>query len=250
MKTPAITVVDRLQCSAAEAFVEVTEDLRSGVSEWHIANGIREILAGRGIRGYWYDIGVMALIGAERFKQMAAPEYDTKTPSREVLVRPGQTIFVDIHPQDAKTGRWGNWATTALFQPRASDDEQMQLLEQMREIQQRGIATITAESTGADVASFFLGEFETHGISLLDVRSNVGHTMHSGSKSEARRAFLDTGNKSPLGSCVVGIEPGGFRPKNSGPGDIVARFEDCVFVPHAGSAILLGPSSPVPLAIG
>ena len=58
---------------------------------------------------------------------------------------------------DTKTKIWGDWSSTVVFHPRRGiDDEQVAFLKEFRGIQRNGIAHITSETTGAEVAIYYL----------------------------------------------------------------------------------------------
>jgi len=119
----------------------------------------------------------------------------------------------------------------------------------MRNIQRSVIAKITFKTTGAEIASYYLNVFAGKGITLLDVRNNVGHTVHEGPKDSSQRIWLDQNNTKPLGEGIFTLEPGGIRQKKDGSGIVVGRYEECVYIPKLGNAILLGSKELLPLTI-
>jgi len=243
-----IEAVAQMQQQCIEAYLTVTASLRAGISEAEIANTIIEELRGRGVSRFWYDIPVVVLIGPVRFMQMVEPDYAIKNPSAEVHLQEGLPLFIDIHPQHA-SGQWGNFAATSLFEPQ--DQESVSFLKLMQQIQGEGIAALMSDMTGAEVAQWFQQRFQAEQIELVDVRGNFGHNMLQGPKVDTngkdKRSFLDEHTQTPIGGYIWGIEPGGIRKRGSGD-FLIARFEDCVYVPpEEGSPVLLGRQEPVPV---
>lgn len=239
-------IVAGLQETCAEAFTSVMSMLRSGMSETDIAVGLQAYLESRGIKQSWYDVPFMVLIGVERFRiGTTSTDYGEKGPSPSSYLSAGQFIHVDFSPMDPETGIWGDWSSTCVYEPTGENGrEQIAFLTEMRQLQRRGIEHFTAQSTGADVAKYFLDQYAEHGVTILDVRNNVGHSIHSGPKIEANRTWLDLDNTKPLGPGIFTVEPGGISDgKNN-----VARFEDCIYVPVTGKASIIGNMKDVPLS--
>lgn len=242
ISTETIAIVTRLQKTSAEVFKATEASLVSGMTEVDIADLIRQEYKKRGVSQYWYDVPINVLIGAERFKVgITTSDYVVKSPSKDVHIVDGSPVFIDLSPVDSETGWWGDWAATLVFHPRRGiDDEQVSFIREMRHIHRQGFADITALTTGADVAKFYLSEYGKIGATLLDVRNNVGHSMHRGPKSLTERVWLDESNTEPLGEGIFTVEPGGCRAKQNGEGAVMARFEDCIYIPPKGTAAVLG----------
>jgi len=238
----AVKTVGRLQALCADVFDDVVGRLQAGMSEFGIAQQLNQAFATRDITEYWYDVPLMVSIGTDRFKEgTTTTDYAVKGPSKNVRLEAGVPLFIDMSPLDTPTRLWGDWASTIVFQPREQiDDEQVAFLQTIKQIHRAGIARITAQTTGADLAKFYLGQYKEQAITLLDVRNNTGHSIHAGPKSEAKRTWLDLTNTTPLGEGIFAIEPGGFRSKKGGSGIVVGRFEVCVYIPAAGNAHILG----------
>lgn len=243
----SVHVVGKLQRVCVRAFTDVTASLRVGMSEQDIAVALRAHMTSQGITEHWYDVPFNVLIGVERFRiGTTTTDYAVKAPDPTVLLQEGQVVFVDFAPMDSKTGIWGDWSSTCVFHPKtAAQRKQVTFLEEMRKLHRRGIAQITAKTTGADVAHYFLDQFARRGVRLLDVRNNVGHSMHAGPKGEANRIWLDLDNTKPLGPGIFTVEPGGI----SSDGNMVARFEECIRIPEKGHAVVMGPKEMVPLVV-
>jgi Xaa-Pro aminopeptidase len=243
----ATKVVRRLQQVCAGAFTTVMTSLRPGMTELDIADALREQLALQGINGHWYDVPYNVLIGPERFRiGTTTSDYAIKAPSAHVTLAEGQVVHADFAPMDPDTGIWGDWSSTCVFHPRAeAAREQLAFLKTMRALHRRGISLITASTTGAEVAQYYLDQYAKLGVTLLDVRNNVGHSMHAGPKSQATRTWLDLDNTRPLGPGIFTVEPGGI----SSEGDMVGRFEECILIPDTGRAAINGPTRLVPLAV-
>ncbi len=93
-------------------------------------------------------------------------------------------------------------------------------------------------------------EFQKNGITpLWDARKNVGHSLHAGAKDKANRVWLDSNNTNPLGEGFFGVEPCGYRKERDGKGVVVARFEESIYIPNNGNAVILGSKELVPLSI-
>lgn len=238
--------VSNLQTICAGSYVAAMENLQIGMSELDIANILRELLEKQGINQHWYDVPFIVLIGVDRFRVgTTTSDYSLKAPSPNVRLEKGQFIHVDFAPMDPETGLWGDWSSTCVFGPDGeSGRAQVEFLDEMRRLQRSGINQISSKTTGADMARYFIDQYEQSGVTLLDVRNNVGHSMHSGPKSESNRIWLDTENSNPLGVGLYTVEPGGI----SGDGMYIARFEDCVYISPTGNAFILGDHKPVPLA--
>lgn len=252
MKTSeVIEIVHSLQRMSANTFVKVISSLQVGMSESDIAELMRLEFKLNSINEFWYNIPQNVLIGTERFKEgTISSDYTIKGPSKDVLLKDGDTVFIDFSPMDPETKQWGDWSSTIIFHPRKDiDGEQASFLHEMRQIHREGIKKINAKTTGADVANCYLEIFRKREITLLDVRNNVGHSLHTGLKNKVQRIWLDENNNDPLGEGFYAVEPGGFRPKVNGTGFIVGRFEESIYIPRKGNAVILGNKEYVPLIV-
>ncbi len=217
------------------------------MSELDIADALRVHMAKQKIKEHWYNVPFVVLIGPERFRiGTTTTDYSIKAPNPTVLLKEGSAIHVDFAPMDPVTKTWGDWSTTCVFRPKSpAEKEQLAFLEMMRTLQRKGISQITAETTGAEIARYFLNQFESLGVTLLDVRNNVGHSIHAGPKVEANRTWLDLNNTNPLGPGIFTVEPGGIRNKDHA----FARFEECILIPKSGHATIIGSKVMVPIEI-
>ncbi|MDO8573736.1 MAG: M24 family metallopeptidase [Candidatus Daviesbacteria bacterium] len=252
MKTSnALDVVANLQNTSAEVFKTISKSFEVGYSEAEIAALIKLEFRKRGIVDFWYDVPIIVLIGTERFISGANADYATKSPSVDAVLKDGSIIYVDVHPQDNQTKIWGDWNTMAVFHPRVGiDDEQVAFLEEIREIHRKGIAQLTPTMTGADVINYYFTAYKEGGIMpIIGNKPDVGHTVHAGVKVDAKRLLLCEENTTPIGEHIYAVEPAGYRPKKSGEGVVVGRFEECVYIPKLGNAILLGSKELLALTI-
>lgn len=240
-----VEITEHLQQQTIEAYLTVAHDLRTGMSEADIAKDLAGELDFRGINDFWYNIPILVLIGPNRFQQMSDPDYDVKTPSEDIQLRPGDPFFIDVHPRDKST-RWGNFASTGIFQPTDDQIDQVSFMKRMQEMQGKVVRSLSGENSGAQVSDAFHSLFEDEQISLLDVRGNFGHNMGRGAKADFQRSFLDSENSQTIGGMIWGVEPGGI--KRVGEGKLlVARMEDCVHVPLVGEPKILGRQSLPPV---
>ncbi len=235
-------IVGRLQSACTAVFESVVSNLQAGMSETHVAEMIRNSLRQYGINNYWYDVPIFVLFGANRFKTIATTDYSLKSPTVNSVLTEGSPVYVDIHPMDTETGIWGDWNSMVVFQPRPGlDNEELSFLREMRQLQRNVMAQITAETTGAEVLQACAEAFQQTNTTLQDSRNNVGHSMHDGPKVKANRVWLDQENVAPLGEGIFAVEPGGIRTGKNGE-TLVARFEDCIYIPKTGHARVLGKS--------
>lgn len=230
-----VKIVTHLQKVSKEVFEAVSNSLEVGMSEVDIAELAKVDFEKRGITEFWYDVPLNVLVGIERFRiGTTTADYSIKAPAKDVFLDVGSTVFIDLSPMDPDTKTWGDFASMIVFRPRGGTDEkQLEFLSEVRNIQLSGVSKITAETTGAEVANYYIEEFKKRGITLLDVRNNVGHSIHAGSKEKTERVWLDLENTKPFGEGIFTIEPGGAR------GNLVARFEECIYIPKEGSAKIL-----------
>ncbi|CAN5166737.1 hypothetical protein BH09PAT1_BH09PAT1_4380 [soil metagenome] len=240
-----VAVTENLQRQSIEAYLTIAHELKTGMSESDIAKNLVGELAHRGINDFWYNIPILVLIGSDRFQQMADPDYAVKSPSEDVRLKPGDPFFIDVHPRDKST-RWGNFASTGIYQPGDEQLDELLFLQRMQGIQEQIVGSMTGIDIGAKVAQGFNTLFENESISLLDVRGNFGHTMGYGQKSDYERSFLDESNNQQIGGKIWGIEPGGV--KTLGNKLLVARMEDCVHIPRVGEPRVLGRQNLPPVA--
>lgn len=250
--TDRINIVSNLQQISADVFKKAITSLQVGMSEVDIANLVKLEFRKRGIEEFWYDIPQNVLIGVERFKEgTTTADYEIKKPSKDIFLKEDLPVFIDLSPVDPQTKQWGDWSSTVVFHPkRVRDNEQPIFLEELRQIHRQGITLITSKITGSEVIDYYLEEFKKRGITLLDVRNNVGHSIHAGSKNQAQRVWLDNNNKNSLRVGIYAIEVGGFRiGKKDKRRTVVGRFEECVYIPREGSAIMLGSNELVPLKV-
>jgi Xaa-Pro aminopeptidase len=249
MLTPEIVALtDTMQRQCVQAYLAVTANLRAGMSEAEIARAVQAELQAAGIADFWYDIPIVVFVGVERFMQSVLADYAVKSPSEHITLQANTPFFVDIHPRH-QTGRWGNFAACGIYQP--AGGEQVELLERMQHTHHEGIARLRAEHTGADVARWFLDQFQANNIEHVDVRANFGHSMGAGSKRDYTRLFLDESNTTAIGGTIYGIEPGGVRRNAAGQVIAFARFEDCVYVPRDDEhPPLLGGHGLLPVVFG
>jgi Xaa-Pro aminopeptidase len=241
MKNDKLEIVSQLQFICAEVFNEVTASLQPGMSEADIAKRLEHAFAGRGITEHWYDVPFNVLIGADRFTEgLMTTDYSVKSPSEKSVLKEGSILYIDFAPMDPATKTWGDWSRTVVFHPRPDiDDEEREFLYEVHQIQQGGIARITASMTGAEAALIFINTFAKQDMLLVDVRDNVGHSIHAGPKAEAKRVWLDLENTKQLGEGIFTVEPGASRVGKNG-NTLVARFEDCIYIPPKGQPIVLG----------
>jgi Xaa-Pro aminopeptidase len=246
-----INIISGLQRASAQTFCSVVPLLKTGMSEFQVADLLRNEFADRGIEAFWYDVPIIVLIGSNRLLNGANADYQTKSPSKDVVLAPGSTIYVDLHPQDSVTGLWGDWNTMAVFQPRPGiDDEQVAFLAEMREIHRRGFDQVQPHWSGADLIHYYRQAYHDKGITQLQgEKPDIGHTIHAGPKINAHRLLLDESNTNLLADHFYAIEPAGSRQNKNGSELLVGRFEECVYFTKAGKAILLGDNEQVPLTI-
>lgn len=221
-----VRIVGNLQIECADTFVAVLSSVKPGMSEHDIANELRAHMAWKGIADYWYEVPFIVLIGVERFCEgTTTTDYGVKAPSPDVVLSRGDVIHVDFSPMDPATGIRGDWSSTGVYQPETkAQHEQVDFLEKMRTLHREGARRITASTTGADVANYFHERYKQFETTLLDVRNNVGHSIHTGPKAQANRTWLDTTNTTPLGPGIFTVEPGGVTTD----GTKVVRFEECI----------------------
>lgn len=241
----AVGIVQEMQRNCLEAYLTVALSLRAGMTEEKVARQIKGELTSRGIEDYWYNIPVMVLIGAERFKEMTADDYAIKEPSDQKVLQEGMPFFIDMHPRDSASGQWGNFAATGVYRER--DRRVGDFLLEMQNIQGEIVGNLRGDFTGAQVADRFTLAFKKNSITPVDVRGNFGHSMGYGEKAGPyQRQFLDSENFQKIGGQIFGIEPGGYKVVVGETGLVlVARFEDCVCVPEQGPARILGRDWPV-----
>jgi Xaa-Pro aminopeptidase len=246
-----VAIVTQLQEHSQEVFSTVIEQINIGTNEVEIAELIRVEFQKRGITEFWYDVPINVLIGAERIKiGTTTTDYSVKNPSPHAFLQEGAPLFVDVHPIDSATKLWGDWASTVVFKPGLEkNDEDVKFLQEFREIHLEGISHITSQSTGAQVAKYYIEAFQKNDIMLLDVRDNLGHSMHEGPKENTKRVWLDLQNATPLGEGIFTLEPGGMRLKKNGKNILIARFEECIYLPKSGNATIVGGTKETPFYV-
>lgn len=243
-----IKIISNLQKISIDIFNAILSLLKIGMSEIDISSLIKIEFEKRGIAEYWYNVPIGVWIGIERFKVCnTTTDYNLKNPSKDSKLFTGAPVLIDLSPMDSETKLWGDWSSTFVFQPRKIDDEQVKFLKTMRQIQRKGIERITTQTTGREIADYYLNEFKKNNIQLLDVRNNVGHSLHEGPKDQAKRIWLDQKNNLSLGSGFYAVEPGGITQINGK--EVVARFEDAIYIPKEGTAIILGNKELMPFAV-
>ncbi len=221
------------------------------MNEQDIAERIKLEFKKRDITDFWYDVPIIVLVGTERFIKGANSDYTTKSPSKEFILKEGDVVYIDLHPQDSKTRVWGDWNTMIVFHPRKGiDDEQVAFLKEMQEIHREGITKFTPTMIGADIFNYYLDTYQRRGITpILGKKPDVGHTVHAGLKVNANRLLLTPENTIPIGGYIYAVEPAGFRLKKSEKGVVVGRFEECAYVPEEGNVVLLGNQELLPTII-
>lgn len=241
-ETSKIKVIENLQKFSKKSYSAVLLQLKIGMSEVEIEELFKAEFRKRGITEYWYSVPINVLIGVERFKiGTTTTDYAIKNPSKNSFLKKGDPVYIDLSPMDSVSKLWGDWSSTFVFDPRVGvDDEQLAFLEKMRTIQRQLISTITARTTGRDIVNDFLKIFRANDITLLDVRNNVGHSLHEGPKDKAQRVWLDLENTQSLGEGFFAVEPGGIKHKSKGNGFVVGRFEEAIYIPKKGKVIILG----------
>jgi len=245
-----IEAVNHLQAICFEVYLRVASSLTAGTSEKEVEQKVIKNLSQFGIKKFWYDIGVMVLIGEKRFNDMYRKDYKLKSPSDSVLLTPGDTIFIDMHPMDSGAN-WGDYNSMAVFKPRKEDNEKVSFLKLIYEIHREGIANLNSQMTGTDVYAWYKNRYQKEGIKFADTRRNIGHTMHQGAKKypggEDKRIFLRSDNKTSIAGSILAIEPDGYKMNQEGNTKLFGRFEDCVYIPLSGKPIILGRKETVPL---
>lgn len=246
-----VATVDNLQKFSSEVFNTVIRRFENGMSEADIADMVQGEFKKRGIVEYWYDVQNIVFIGTERFQiGTSTSDYAIKAPSKNVVLEERSVVFIDVSPMDSETKLWGDWASTVIYHPNMEKDmEQISFLKELRTIHRNGLAHITAQTTGADVANYYLKLYKEKGVTLLDARNNVGHSVHEGPKSKAQRIWLDQENIHPLGEGIYAVEPGGILREKDGKRILAGRFEECLYIPREGNAVMLGSQELVSLIV-
>lgn len=234
-----------LQTQCYKVYMAVAESLQAGMSEVNVEQKARDEFAKRGVTEFWYNIPIYVWFGSNRFKHMRNPDYDVKKPRADVILTQDAVVHIDMHPQypspEPTRAWWGNFAGTFIWRPDDNSQAMISYLDYMQQLQRQGISKITAETTCRDVADWFLAEFERDGTTITDVGGNFGHNMGYGSKNAFPRSFVAPDNPTLLAGQIWGIEPGGFK------GDLVARFETCIYLLSQGQAQILGVQETLPL---
>lgn len=246
-----ITTVEKLQSICVESYLHTIAKLLDGMSEKDIENILMKYLKSKGITNSWYDIGIMVLVGEERFLDMTEKDYSGKSPSLDVRLNSGDPIFIDLHPMD-NDGIWGDFSSMSIFKPSEKDRRKVTFLEQIYDIHISGINNLNPNFTGEQVYNWYKEKYQNNNIILNDSRNNVGHTMSKGSKlTEAgvdKRYYLDENNKQPISNSVIAIEPGGYKKLVNGQ-ILIGRFEDCVYIPNTGKPQILGRELTMPIIV-
>lgn len=244
-----IETITSLQKICVDVYLLVIHRICNGMSEMEIEGLVREEFRKRGIEDYWYDVPIFVLIGPERFKTISSKDYSLKTPNPSSILHNGDVVYFDFHPQDSKTGIWGDWNTMVVFQPGEDDKEQVEFLGEMQILLRSGIKQLQPHMVGGQIFRFYADYFQKHNISLLDKRDTVGHSMHLSLKKDASIVYLNEENTTQIGGGIFTNEPGGWRKKKDGDGMVVGRFEECVYVPKNGNARILGYQDILPVTI-
>ena len=237
-----IEIVSWLQEQSIGAYLKVANSLQSGMSEWDIAHSLKQELQKTGIVHYWYDVPITVLIGPNRFKHMADTDYEIKSPRDTISLKENDVFFIDITSQESTQGRWGDFSATGVYKPK--NNEHVKFIEHMQMIHQEGISHIHADIKGCEVFEWFKKRFDEENVKLIDPRSNVGHTIGFGTKQTYNRIFLDASDQIQMKDSLYAIEPGGIK------GDLVSQFEDCMYVPKKGPAMILGRKEMLPVVFG
>lgn len=245
-----LEAADKLQKTCSEIYITVTSSLTTGMSENDISEMVGKEFLKRGIANFWYDVPIFVLIGEERFFALKEQDYEVKRPKSSVQLIPGDVIYIDMHPQDSQM-IWGDYNSMCVFKPQGEDEEKVTFLKLIYSIHQAGIKTITPSMTASKLFQWYENQYAKHGITLVDKRDTVGHQMTWGAKKDDqgnyRISFLDKNNNEPLSGGIYAIEPGGYRKQN---GQLfVGRFEDCIYIPKQGKAVILGRKDPPPLLV-
>lgn len=241
-----IRITQHLQQIAVDVFVKTLGQLQIGMSELDIAHLLAEGLTYKGITGYWYDVPQNVLIGVERFKQgTTTSDYRTKSPSKSVQLENGLPVFIDVGPMDSISQQWGDWASTFIFHPNEAQNQQVQLLADLRTVHRNGFSQITSATTGKAIFQYYKEAYGALGVELLDVRANVGHSIHLGEKKSAHRIWINENNSKPLGVGIFAIEPGGYCARLNA----IGRFEECIYIPESGAATMLNSLIDIPLKV-
>lgn len=248
-----IEKVNKLQLLSYSIYLNTIKQIKTGMSEIDIASVISKQFKERGVDKFWYDVPIMVLIGEGRFLDMTG-DYGKKSPSDNHLLKIGDTINVDFTPMDEE-GDWGDFSATCVFHPKTDYDfEKVEFLKLVRRIQKEGIKRIRSANTGRNIAALFLEKFKENNITLVDVRNNVGHSMHSGTKKfpdgSEKRKFLAANNIQTIGEGIFAVEPSACRKSIIDKNKIVVgKFEDCIYLSTSGTPLLLAPNKKLPLNI-
>ncbi len=240
-------IVSDLQKLSFSSSLEAIPKMKVGQSEIEIADLIKSALFKRGIEKYWYDIPIIVLVGKERFLSSVNAHNDKKSPSPNIFLKERDTVYIDIHPQDPKTGIWGDWNTMFVFQPNnKKNNNQIDFLNLIRQILFDGIQSLKSSMRFCDIYDLFLDKYKENNIRpLWGGNPNIGHTLHKGDKLSSERLFISPDNKHIIGGEIFSLEPGGYQYIDDEL--VVGRFEECVFVPKDGKSIHLGNNSLFPL---
>lgn len=245
-----ISSVEKLQIASIDAYMQILPQLKTGMSEKDIEDELLLLLQKKDITSFWYDIGIMVLIGEKRFFDMSRKEYHLKSPSPRVVIAEGTPVFIDFHPMDEE-GIWGDFSSMVIYKPKKEDEAKVTFLDQIYNIHMDGIQNITSDMNGSDIFHFYQSKYKNMNVSLRDPRDSVGHTISSGQKKdlhgEDKRIFLDGKSTTLSSNLIWAIEPGGYKKMNDAI--FVGRFEDCIFIPERGRAVILGRKTRLPFTV-
>ncbi|MBI3955384.1 M24 family metallopeptidase [Candidatus Gottesmanbacteria bacterium] len=251
LRYESLQAVESLQGKCVTSYQEMLAVLKEGMSEAEINHILINILQKKDIRSYWYEIGVMVLINERRFHDMQTKDYTLKSPSETVILKRGNTIFIDFHPMD-ENGIWADFSSMCIYKPSEDDQEKVSYLELVYTIHMEGIRKLNSTLTFADVFKYYQEIYKEHDMEIEDVRHTVGHTLDTGSKydnkNNDKREFLDIENHELISDLILAIEPGGYK-YNKRNKMLVGRYEDCVYIPQSGIPIILGRKNKLPFYI-
>ena len=187
-----------VQDIALQVLRDIVPFIKSGNSEFSIANICTQLLEQYGAKDCWYhNVPALVLVGDRTTLSVPGADY---RPSN-VAIRSNDLVTIDLSP--TINDFWGDCARSYIVSsgrvnPIAKSSYVYHGIRTERELHSLMREIATPETSMHELHSIFNGSIEAMGYKNLDFRGNLGHTIE---KHLDERRYIEANNQALLGDC-------------------------------------------------
>ena len=187
-----------VQDIALQVLRDIVPFIKSGTSEYSIADICTQLLEQYGARDCWYhNVPALVLVGERTTLSVPGADYS----SSDVVIRSNDLVTIDLSP--TINDFWGDCARSYIVssgsvKPIAKSSYLYHGIRTERELHSLMTEIATPETSMHELHSVFNESIETMGYKNLDYRGNLGHTIE---KHLDERRYIEANNQALLGDC-------------------------------------------------